>query len=428
MTPGLPMADPQLPGLALALDDAHMAGVFNEAWRPAGLSVLHCTRERVKYRPGRSASLGYRLDVRSPRGEAELRAGARLGPSGDAARRHERHVSSRQGPPPFVDPALGLFAWAVPDDPKLDALAVMLDPAIHETALRRKGLTVQLVQYVPETRACVRVSGKDGPIAYAKLDPTPGGIVAACSLMFALAASPAARQGRLRAPRVLAADPGRNLLWLSALPGKALLDCHPICPPEIARRLGAQLAAFHALDVRPDRPTPADTWSQGERRTALADPALGRRLDAVLARLDAKRPKAGPAVCLHGDLHPRNILLDGSQPALIDLESAHPGPAWLDLGSWAADCLLRASLAGQPAAAALASLEAFLQGYAQGGGDLPANGVLAWACAQALAVERIHRCFSALKEGRLAHVPMLLGWAETLLARGDLFALAEARS
>ena len=71
MSPDWP-ADPALPHLAQALQGPAMAPVFAAAARAAGdMQVLACEVDRVKYRPRRSLSVGYVLQVRD-------RTGARL--------------------------------------------------------------------------------------------------------------------------------------------------------------------------------------------------------------------------------------------------------------------------------------------------------------------------------------------------------------
>lgn len=87
---------------------------------------------------------------------------------------------------------------------------------------------------------------------------------------------------------------------------------------------------------------------------AVLLPELRERLDAVAARLRESVVEAG-TVPIHGDLSPDQILTDGSQIRIIDLDRARLGSPNEDLGTWCASCrLLRAP-----------ELEtAFLDGYA----------------------------------------------------------------
>jgi hypothetical protein len=64
-----------------------------------------------------------------------------------------------------------------------------------------------------------------------------------------------------------------------------------------------------------------------------ARPELGGGAARLAAALAAARPAAGEAVHLHGDVHPRNVLVDGGRLALIDLDQAGAGQPAADLGS-----------------------------------------------------------------------------------------------
>jgi Ser/Thr protein kinase RdoA (MazF antagonist) len=115
-----------------------------------------------------------------------------------------------------------------------------------------------------------------------------------------------------------------------------------------------------------------------------------------------------PAATLHGDLHPRNILADGGQLALIDLDGVRRGPALLELGAWVADGMYRALLDDAAPARDGAAWQALLDGYADAGGTRPPLRMLAWATAWNLLCQRAWRCVVNLKPGRFAIAPRLI--------------------
>ena len=108
---------------------------------------------------------------------------------------------------------------------------------------------------------------------------------------------------------------------------------------QTARRLAAFLVALH-------RPAPADAPMSPYRGVPLAVRApiltdglnqLGgsvdrARIDAVWERLVATPAWPGPPVWIHGDLHPRNLVLDrGELAAVIDFGDMTAGDPAVDL-------------------------------------------------------------------------------------------------
>lgn len=81
--------------------------------------------------------------------------------------------------------------------------------------------------------------------------------------------------------------------------------------------------------------------------------------------LAARRPRAAPAVLVHGDFRMGNLIVDGAQlAAVVDWELVHVGQAYEDL-AW---FCIRAWRFGAPAglgAGGLGSIESFLRAYEQ---------------------------------------------------------------
>ncbi len=444
--------DARLPQLARAVDAEAMRQVFDAALAGHGAQrVTGCRVDRVKYRPGRNCTVSYRLRIRDEHRSCsyEQRAAGRFCPADEAARRQARSASvvkhaSRCGKSSLLLPELGLFAWFLPNDPKLSTLPVLLEAIRDGGSALAEALAVMtgeacnagaqraaLLQYVPESRACarfdVRLGRKRRARLYAKISSDGGG-AATQRLMQALYDSPACRDGLLRVPRPLLWQQHSGLHWQAALPGLPLLERHPHCPPTIAAAVGALAAALHDTPVPQLRRLGSDQLlgdpTACARMLGSVEPAWNATLDRLMKRLedDAAGVRSLPHATLHGDLHPRNILIDGTQLSLVDLDGLVGGPAVLELGSWIADSLYRAMLSETPLENAQHATAALLDAYTARSRQPVEGRPLAWATARALLCERAYRGVANLKPGRFERVPALLTLACRIADNGDVLA------
>ena len=167
------------------------------------------------------------------------------------------------------------------------------------------------------------------------------------------------------APEVLAADPARRRFVMRHVPGTDCWDAGVETVCDVVRRLVAVQAAIAGSGpsaagsgaVRDARRAAAGSDAAiVERRPValldelprLLDGELGGRLDpgelvaagelvGRLPGLIAELESAGlPHSLVHGDLHPGNIVSDGSRHALVDWAEAHLGHPAFDI-----NCLLR---------------------------------------------------------------------------------------
>ena len=437
--------DPALPHLATALDAGAMAPVFATLLAGTGATLRRCLVDRVKYRAQRNCSVAYVLDLQDAQGPYTQRVAARLCTGGDSARRHAKAavkplLASRAGPSLSHVPALDLSAHWWPNDAKLAAGATLADAdALQQRWLPEvadaldagpcTGHRLELVQLVPEHRVTARVDlqlahGGDAQArtVYAKADAETRGPVTQ-AVMASLWHSPARREGRLALPRPLLWQPGSGLHWQAAVPGHALLDARPLLDGACASAVGRLLAALHQSPAPAAPPVSPDELRLQHREThkllCAVQPALAARAGRVAAQLEAGLSHVTSGVqilgTLHGDLHPRNLMLEGEDLCLIDLDSVRQGPALLDLGSWLADAIYRAHLGGRRHDGIEAGRSGFLSGYVQGGGQHFGRRPIAWATAWQLWCQRVWRCIVNLKPGRYALVSALLAQIEALL-------------
>jgi aminoglycoside phosphotransferase (APT) family kinase protein len=431
MKPLLPN-DPVLPQLAQALDAQAMGAVFARLLREAGGATLRgCTIDRAKYRPRRNCTVSYRLELDDGRGgRIEQLAGARFLSGGESAARLAKarqrlNHPTAAGPALLHDPALDMFAYLAPNDPKIAALPRLM----HGSALQLEGHIVtgaSIVQYVPEQRATARIVARatDRPQApdsvfYVKADPLGRG-VQTDAVLRALGASPAAREGRLHTPRSIAWQPVEGLHWQQGVPGVALMDHPQRHTPHVAARIGTAMAAMHTTEVPCERPLDASDLHERLREVLdvlwFLDGNTLAQAERLAARLERLIPliASQPQATLHGDAHPRNFLIDGSDLWMIDLDSVRRGPAVMDVASWMADALFRDTIDDAEGRSRLLN-QAFLDSYTRQV-PWPVDPLaLNAALAHELLCQRAYRCAANLKAGRLAHVPALLDMAENLL-------------
>ncbi len=449
--------DPALPQLPVALNGAAMAEVFAglvREHRPE-LSVEACTVDRIKYRPRRNVAVSYQLrlrDVHTGRGFEQLVA-TRFCTAGESALRHAKAqrralAPSLAGPASSHVAALDMVAAWWPNDPKLGVAAGLLGAdsqarhrqlsealsALTGGAAELVSHQLQLAQVVPEHRACARVelsfrTGQAAPLQfrtlYVKADSEQRGATTH-AVMQTLHRSAAQAEGRLLTPQPILWQGDCGLHWQAALPGTPLLDASPQVSAGASMRVGALLAGLHSVAVPTQRVVGVREWSA---RLGLVAQTLGlveprwepgvRALAGSLAA-GAHAFAAAPNVTLHGDLHPRNVLVDGDRPGLIDLDSVRRGPAIADLGDWIADAVYRALLGGQDVADALMSCRAFLRGYGLAALAPCAEDALAWSTANSLLCQRAWRSVVNLKPGRYALVEPLLEVATSILRSGSI--------
>lgn len=449
--------DPALPHLPVALNGAVMAEVFAglvREHRPE-LSVEACAVDRIKYRPRRNVAVSYRLqlrDAQTGQGIEQLVA-TRFCAAGESAKRHakaQHHAPapSLAGPASSHVAELDMVAAWWPNDPKLGVAAGLLgadSQARHRHVSEAlSALTggraelfshqLQLAQVVPEHRACARVelSFRTAPASplelrtlYVKADSERRGATTH-AVMQTLHRSAAQAEGRLLTPQPILWQGDCGLHWQAALPGTPLLDISPQVSAGASMRVGALLAGLHSVAVPTQRVADAREWLARldlvAQTLGLVEPRWEPKVRALAGSLAASAHgfAAAPSVTLHGDLHPRNVLVDGDRLGLIDLDSVRHGPAIADLGDWIADAVYRALLGGHDVADALVSCKAFLRGYGQATQGHNSEAALAWSTANSLLCQRAWRSVVNLKPGRYALVEPLLEVATAILRSGSI--------
>lgn len=342
-----------LPGLATLLDPIAIACAVGGQ---IGAAVDELELAYLRYKPGTNCIAGYRSQ--SSQGPVHLYAKAY---GADAAlklakARLDCPGTGDQSPTRAILPEIGVVVFRFPDDAKLSVLSRLSDPAARARLLERVfdhdavdgNAGFETLAYKPERRYVARFAPES----------SDGGFVvkfygrdrrrAARKALAALES-----RGRLRLPKRRGGSRLHSALALEWMSGPTLRESIDTKNHTDMSEVGAAIAELHAqrnvkLAVRAqsdrlaDLPKLADTL--GLICPSLSDDAE-RVAEQVMLKLDSK---ATAATAIHGDLYDKQIVLNGDQIGLVDLDDATRGDIREDLGlfiaHWERDRLMGRSL------------------------------------------------------------------------------------
>jgi len=447
-------ADGFLPALAEAVDGGLMGkrlqhAMFGEAGGRHRLE--RCRIERTKYRPGRRCTIGYRLAIRDRDDDAlhEHFLTAHLFEPGASTARFEKYRSGAWVPPRFGPPLLHLermdmILWSFPNDRHLPALPLLTDrrrlrneimPGLVERHFGPDwsivSLASALASYVHERRCSVRVemklrSSAGGVWAWRIFGKTAGDD-SDSSLSEAASRYWQSRDGidvGVHMPAPLGAWPNRRIVWQEAVAGTPLAEGRRgKLDEDDFRRAGAAVAGLHgcALDGARDAGLDGALDRLRARAETIATwPAYRSRVTPIVDQLLAAASDLDreTRVAAHGDLHGRNILVEGQEIALIDLDEAISGPPARDLGHFVAYTLAEQGRVGHGEDSIARSLASFVDGYRRAADWPIRTSEIAWHAAAALVTEKIFREVTLMQPGGKNHLADLIELAERL-SRGD---------
>jgi aminoglycoside phosphotransferase len=398
--------DDGFPTLADALDPRKAASAIMRDLQAAGhdCKALKVEVERVRLKSGRKALIGYRLTGIDAADRAfDQRVMMTLWPEGQPSRLPVMSGTDLTvpdfGPPAMQMPGLQGSSWFFPNDRKIGHIAELISQG-------KEHGPVEIVHYVPEQGCTICV----GQGLYGKVRADERGAVAA--------SIGAATSGALRLAPIISYDPEHRVLWQQAVAGNsvpvAALTAHAAYwAPQIAKAL----AAFHAL------PSPAGlkeltagsiaaTIAGRIARTAVGMPDLKPRLEQCARKLEIFRPQTTSLALAHCDLHPTNLLWDGSSFAIIDLDTAALAPAAADHGTLVASIAHRALVAGASTSRVADMIQKFRSAAAA---ELDDPGHFDWFVAASLLGERLYRCGTRLKSPQFRVRKALVDLAEGCL-------------
>lgn len=388
--------DPVLPSRDDLLDDgfvgARLGRLFEEN-RPERLTG-ECTRVRAKYRLGESLRATYRLDT-----DAGSRlVSARMFPGDTAPAQYvrARDAAVGAGADPgsvLLDESTGTVFWVFPQDRKLRGLDQLTTPPPALRDVFGAAWThSELMAYTPEKAATVRCSDDQGrTVGFAKVQTGDEGLHSVATLRAARRGI--AEDGALRLPDAVGYLPEQHMALFTPAPGRPLNQLDRAAVPEAMAALGEALSVLHAQPTDGfaafTRLDPEQVSGAG-RLVAAARPDLATLAGALVDALLSTRRPAGPTVLLHGDLHPKNVLVHETGVSLVDLDQAGTGPAAAELGGTLARLWCPRPGDAIEGATAAAAGEALLDSYDR----TPGREDLLWYAAAALLVERAVRAIS----------------------------------
>jgi aminoglycoside phosphotransferase len=418
-SPGL-AADPALPHRDRLLDASEAGARLRAALARAGAPDAGpgCVLLRTKYRIGESLRVTLRLGGRRD-GElaGDRLVSARMFPPEQAAAQAERALAAaaRAGAPAdavVVDEELGTVFWTFPHDRKLEGASSLLSPPPSACdAFGARWAGSELVAYSPEKAATARcLDAHGGTLGYGKVALGHAGARSLATLHAARRLS--APGDALTLPVPVTYLPEHHLALCTAAPGEPLHALPTEQLPPAMDRLGRALGQLHrapAAGCPPFTRLEIGRVRRAGELVATARPDLADLTGRLVARLAASAPVARPAVLLHGDLHPKNVLVHGTGISLVDLDQAAAGPPAAELGGLLARLWCPRPADGIEPGVGEAAAAAVLASYPRRLDDHD----LRWYAAAALLVERGGRAVNRVHVDTLIDLERVLTLADT---------------
>ena len=401
--------DPALPQRDLLLDETLMTEYLSRlVARTGDFGIEDCERLRTKYRVGTSLRVLYNL--RGPK--RSYRVAARAFPR---TRRVANQFTSNLE---LNAPELNATFWIFPHDRKIKNLSVLDEiPCELRHIEGQRWTRSHIAGHAPEKSLTAQCIGDDEQtVAYAKIYAGDEGRQIFETYIH-VADALKTESHDVQVPRAIAYFEKHHLLLLEPIPGVSLSAITPAQSENAFFRLGRALKTLHRIEIPSS--TPRSTRLTPEAITQATDIISQARPDVadLVQQLSAKliaRYDHGDPVLLHGDVHPKNILLDGERLFLLDLDQAATGAAAVDLGSVIAGLYCDACTGLRTWREASLLKRALLTGF-----DTPQNShILRWHIAAALLQERALRSVSRIRTGTLQKLPEILLAAKAVLNGG----------
>jgi streptomycin 6-kinase len=370
-----------------------------------------CERVRAKYRRGESLRACFRI---GPESGGRL-VSARMFPAAVAPGQFlsARDAAVQQGADPrsvLFDKETSTVFWVFPQDRKLLGLRRLTSPpAGLRSVFGAPWTQSELKAYTPEKAATVRCADASGAtVGFAKVQSGDDGR-RGVALLRAVRRGVTDRGG-LHLPDAIGYLPDQHLALFTPAPGRRLHQLDRVDYPDAMAALGAALSVLHAQPIHgfapltrldPDRLVAAGSLVRAAR------PDLGPVTEGLVGELLRTAPPPGPNVLLHGDLHPKNVLVHDQGVSLVDFDEACAGPAAAELGGLLARLWCPRPRDTIDPDTARTAAEALLAGYQRG----PSRTDLLWYAAAALLVERAARAISRVDVATIGDLERILATA-----------------
>lgn len=365
-----------------------------------------CEIENVRYRPGRSCRILYRLwkdDEPHPDAPPHY-CYADFLPAAHSLRTFlELRRRGGPGAPSGFVAELNMLYWTFPADPRLHQL-----PGIF-----RDG-NWQVLSYVPRM-SCVLSGDYAGSRSIVKLYHDDrvdrvGRVIAAL------------HKAGLTVPRVLHTDIMRRTLVLEHVPGLLFWsDPNVHLRRDVMGAMARELAHLHDTHL-PAEATDLlhhvahaereqERFEQTARELAEVFPAFAERLERLGTML--KRPtEAAEPVLLHGDFHPGQFLIHHATPRLIDFDNVNIGDPMYDLARFASHLYYKGLVFGLDGREIEKAVSSFRSAYIAAAAPHFTASRWFWYLSVSLVAKRAHRVLTRLEANAQDYVGRLLTLAE----------------
>jgi thiamine kinase-like enzyme len=450
--------DETLPQLSKALDVSLMlekfqatlfeTEQFSQRFRVTGCEVVY-----VKYKPHKPCTVCYQLVIRDTdtnHVHTQLHS-ARIFEAGDSTLRYTNAQNL-----PLIPPCCGkalihipefeMVIWSFPNDRKLGSLPQLTDPVLLQEKLLPELLvrlfgqgwtivraTTEVMNYVPRYSCTVKVmikmrsrqlAEKKSLTLYGKTYVDQKGGENAYAVMHELWETDARKSGEFRMAQPAWYDPTHNIFWQFAVPGTTLLQ-YDLRSPHFAKLLekaGETIATFHTLPVTRTAHIRFEDRVSRLQHSNLAlshlKPHVIQLFQSIVTLLIDQVEGLGDQLetTLHGDLHFKNFIADGTSVAMIDLDEIGKGSPFHDVGSCVSFLLYQGLEVGLSAPRIEELVKMFVQGYQQHVAWDVTEPVLRWYVVVALIDERVNRCLKKAKPGTVEQIERLLKLAYRLVS------------
>lgn len=405
--------DPVLPRRDDLLDDEIVGARLDELLdRGQDGRTGDCVRVRAKYRMGESLRTTFRVG----QGAGASLVSARMFPATSAVGEfvRARDAAVGQGADPrsvLFDQVMSTVFWIFPQDRKLLGLDRLTSPPPEVRSVFGTPWTQsELKAYKPERAATVRCADAHGAtVGFAKLQRGDAGRRSVALLR--AARQGIAEHGILRLPETIGYLPEHHMALFSPAPGRPLNQLPWADYPDAMAALGAAVSVLHAQPTDGFAPftrlDPDQLVAAGDLVCA-ARPDLASVTDGLVGVLLRTAPTPAPNVLLHGDLHPKNVLVHDNGVSLVDFDEASVGPAAAELGGVLARLWCPRPRDAIDPDTAQAAAEALLAAYDR----RPSRADLLWYAAAALLVERAVRAIGRVDVAAIGDLERVLVTAQ----------------